>query len=91
MHRYSARRFALETKSDSNNDFLAELNSYQKEFIARDLRPSQLNPETRSQPARDRRLDTACDNSLFPFVIRRSQLQLAFPIPARTDRDTFQL
>ncbi|KAF2591541.1 hypothetical protein F2Q70_00040744 [Brassica cretica] len=54
-----------------------------------DLRPSQLDPETRSQPAYDKRLDIAHDNSLFPFVIRRSQLQLAFPIPARTARDTF--
>ncbi|KAF2587128.1 hypothetical protein F2Q70_00036928 [Brassica cretica] len=59
--------------------------------ITGDLRPSQLDPETRSQPARDRRLDTARDNSLFRFVIRRPQLQLAFPIPARTARDTFQL
>ncbi|KAF3611052.1 hypothetical protein DY000_02047509 [Brassica cretica] len=63
----------------------------EQENEARDLRPSQLDPETRSQPARDRRLDTARDNSLFPFVIRRSQLQLAFPIPARTARDPFQL
>ncbi|KAF3502158.1 hypothetical protein F2Q69_00043998 [Brassica cretica] len=58
---------------------------------AHDLIPSQLDPETLSQPAHDRRLDSARDNSLFPFVIRRSQLQLAFPIQARTARDTFQL
>ncbi|KAF3516327.1 hypothetical protein DY000_02061314 [Brassica cretica] len=30
------------------------------------------------------------DDSI-PLAIRRSQLQLAFPIPARTARDMFQL
>ncbi|KAF3556249.1 hypothetical protein F2Q69_00016965 [Brassica cretica] len=68
---------------------LKDIESLSSAFVY--FSPSQLNPETRSQPARDRRLDTARDNSLFPFVIRRSQLQLAFPITSRIARDTFQI
>ncbi|KAF2608550.1 hypothetical protein F2Q68_00045358 [Brassica cretica] len=62
---------------------------------------------TRSQPATSDRLSSipkqdlsqlAIDDSIllaiaacFPLAVRRSQLQLAFPIPARTARDPFQL
>ncbi|KAF3611195.1 hypothetical protein DY000_02046253 [Brassica cretica] len=57
---------------------------------ARDLSPSQLDPETRSQPARGRRLDTARDSSLFP-ALTRSQLATSVRLSSIPRHDLRQL